>query len=196
MLRVRARYFPLSIWSSPLHWSCSGRNFMLGGTPSDRTCLEPGHVRVTRCINSRENPPRSGFEWQAGRRAAFWFRIRSFAGPLPSAAAAQVSPSRKPVPEPRVAPPIAGRYPRACLACCKSIDSQTVTLVRAGSSAAIDGRLDSYDGSGRRLRPWCPAGVAVGCGAVVCRGAAGLRRAGRRCAEGAWGRCFYDAVTL
>ena len=35
MLRVRARYFPLPIWSSPLHRSRSGRNFMLGGTPSD-----------------------------------------------------------------------------------------------------------------------------------------------------------------
>ena len=35
MLRVRARYFPLPIWSSPLHRSRSGRNFMLGGMPSD-----------------------------------------------------------------------------------------------------------------------------------------------------------------
>jgi len=28
-------YFPLPIWSSPLHRSRTGRNFMLGGTPSD-----------------------------------------------------------------------------------------------------------------------------------------------------------------
>ena len=35
MLRVRARYFPLPIWSSPLHRSRRGRNFMLGGTRSD-----------------------------------------------------------------------------------------------------------------------------------------------------------------
>ena len=34
MLRVRARYFPLPIWNSPLHRSRSGRNFMLGGRPS------------------------------------------------------------------------------------------------------------------------------------------------------------------
>ena len=32
MLRVRARYLPLPIWSSPLHRSRTGRNFMLGGT--------------------------------------------------------------------------------------------------------------------------------------------------------------------
>jgi hypothetical protein len=35
MLRVRARCLSFRIWSSPLHRSCTGRNFMLGGTRSD-----------------------------------------------------------------------------------------------------------------------------------------------------------------
>ena len=34
MPRIRARYFPLSVWGSPLHRSRSGRNLMLGGTSS------------------------------------------------------------------------------------------------------------------------------------------------------------------
>jgi hypothetical protein len=46
------------------------------------------------------------------------------------------------------------------------------------------GRLGSHDGSQRRCGPGCPAGAAVGCGAVVRRRAAGLRRAGRRGAKG------------
>ena len=42
----------------------------------------------------------------------FWAsRNRPFTGRPPPAAAAQVSPSRKPVPEPRVAPPVTGRCP-------------------------------------------------------------------------------------
>ena len=48
-------------------------------------------------------------------------RNRSFTGPLPAADVARVSPSRRLVPEPRVAPPLADGI-RACLACYKSID--------------------------------------------------------------------------
>ena len=48
-------------------------------------------------------------------------RNRSFTGPLPAADVARVSPSRRLVPDPRVAPPLADGI-RACLACYKSID--------------------------------------------------------------------------
>jgi len=47
--------------------------------------------------------------------------VRRFPGHSQSAADAQVSPSRKLVPKPHVAPPIARRHRCACLACCKSI---------------------------------------------------------------------------
>jgi hypothetical protein len=57
MLRARSRYIPLVVWSSPLHWSRSGRTFMLGGTPGDTEHLrDPGKMRVTRCISRRERP--------------------------------------------------------------------------------------------------------------------------------------------
>ena len=61
MLRVRARYLPLPIWSSPLHRSRTGRNFMLGGTPSDTEhAWSPATCGVTRCINRRECPQGPG----------------------------------------------------------------------------------------------------------------------------------------
>ena len=50
-----------------------------------------------------------------------------------------------------------------------------------------------YDGSETAARSGRPAGVAVGCCAVVRRRAAGLCRAGRRGTAGAGVRCFYDA---
>ena len=48
-------------------------------------------------------------------------------------------------------------------------------------------------GGGRRRGPGCPARLAVGCGAVVRRGAAAIRGAGRRGAAGAGGALLYDA---
>ena len=48
-------------------------------------------------------------------------------------------------------------------------------------------RLGWHGGREWRHGPGCRAWTAVGCGAIVRRGAAGLRRAGRRGAEGAGG---------
>ena len=61
MLRVRARYLPLPIWSSPFHRSRTGRNFMLGGTRSDTEhAWSPATCGVTRCNNRRECPQGPG----------------------------------------------------------------------------------------------------------------------------------------
>ncbi len=84
--------------------------------------------------------------------------------------------------------------PDTCSACCKSIDFQTVTLsvVGRGHLRLLSGRLGVVT-SQRWRRPRRPAGVAVGCGDVVHRCAAGLCRAGRPGAAGAGVRCFHDA---
>jgi hypothetical protein len=70
--------------------------------------------------------------------------------------------------------------------CRESIDFRTVTLSVEGQVFCGD-RWETrcHDGSGRRCGLGRPAEVAVGCGAVVRRCAAGLRRAGRPGAEGA-----------
>ena len=70
----------------------------------------------------------------------------------------------------------------------------TVTLREEGSVFCGDRwQTRWHDGSRWRRGPECPAGVAVGCGAVVRRHAARLCRAGRPGAEGTGVRCFYDA---
>jgi len=68
----------------------------------------------------------------------------------------------------------------------RSISGQS-TLVKSREVCRDRGKLGSHDGSGRWRRSGRPDRAAVGCGAVVRRGAAGLCRAGRRRAEGAGG---------
>ena len=71
--------------------------------------LGPGNMRGNASSNRRV--PKARGEWPAGWRTALSSQIRPLSGLPPSVASFQVNPSRKLVPEPRVATQLSGRYP-------------------------------------------------------------------------------------